>query len=288
MNVQLATTDVTWRGLTFHGGHGRGRFTFHTLDGWDGWESEGRLTSRAAQHGAFDEPLWAGAKRVRLAGTCATLEERDQLLAELAATFTPGADELAVTTGGATLHARARLVRWAPITPSPLWGAGMFSWAADFVLPDPVKHGELVSVSTPFPELVGGLRYPLYTDGAGTVLGYLDYGDPSTTGVVELTNPGTADAWPQFQVAGPVQGGFEITRVGTPARRVYDGDVPPGSFLVDDTATGVVAMDGDSDRTLTVADPMPVGPGQTAAFAFAPRGPRTAAVLTAGIRPAWW
>lgn len=120
-----------------------------------------------------------------------------------------------------------------------------------------------------------------------SVLGWLDYGEPSTSGTVSLSNPGTADAHPQFEVTGPASG-FEVVQVGTGHRLVYDGTVPAGSRLVVDTASGVAVMDGVSDRTLTWQDPMTIPPGSTAEFAFVPRGASTAAVLRASVRGAWW
>lgn len=129
------------------------------------------------------------------------------------------------------------------------------------------------------------------TVSVGTVTGWLDYGEASTTGRVVLTNPGTADVPVLLQVEGPVTAsGFEVIEVGTGRRLVFEGPVAAGSLLVMDGATGAVVLDGSSDRAgqLTWRDWPTVPRGGSTELAFIPRGTRTDATMTAVMRPGWW
>lgn len=213
------------------------------------------------------------------------------MLARIGSSMIPTSDTLRVTHGGRRLTAQARLLRYVPLPPPQSWGAGMFEWAAEWRCADPLRYGDPVQQITQFPRLRGGLRYPLYTDGAGVTTGWLDYGEPSDTGRVVLSNPGTAPVPGQFQVAGPVAAaGFDIVQVGTDARLSYEGPVAAGSALVLDGATGAVLIDGTADRAgrLTWRDWPVVPAGGQIELAFLPRGSRTDAVLTAVVRPGWW
>lgn len=284
--MALSCTTVEWRGLVLSSAGGS-PFGVRSVRGWD--ELPGarfEWARRPVSHGAFDGPVLADERIVTVTGQIVS-QDRDALLAQLSSVMVYGDEaDLTITRAGRTLQARAHLTAFT--TPTDLdWSVGVVPFGIEWRAPDPLRYGPLVSVSTGFPELVGGLAYPLYTDGAGTTLGWLDYGPPSTSGTAALSNPGTADAHPQFEVTGPAPG-FEVVQVGTGHRLVFDESIPAGSRLVIDTASGVAVMDGVSDRTLTWQDPMTVGPGETAEFAFVPRGESTAAVLRASLRPAYW
>lgn len=260
------------------------------IQGWHGGVPvRGERQERPGAHGTFAERAWRDGRLTIVEGAvlCPSRAVAASAVRVLAAVLADGQfGELEVVDADeGALSARVRL----GAEPTVDWVRGSTTVRYQFPLyaPDPLRYGGLISASTPFPELVGGLAYPLYTDGAGTVLGWLDYGPPSTTGTVSLTNEGTADAHPQFEVTGPAPG-FEVVRVGTGDRLVFDDPIPAGSRFVVDTASGVAVMDGVSDRTLTWQDPMTVGPGETAEFAFVPRGESTAAVLRASLRPAYW
>lgn len=289
-DVALSCTTVEWRGLSLTSAD-LGPFGVARVAGWD--ELPGSVyapSKRPRSHGRFAESPWADERIVTVTGQIVS-RDRDELLERLLSVMTwPSGDHapepLTITRAGRTLTADAFLTEFRTPTDAD-WSVGKVPFAIEWRCPDPLRYGLLVSVSSGFPELVGGLAYPLYTDGAGTVLGWLDYGPPSTTGTVSLTNEGTADAHPQFEVTGPAPG-FEVVRVGTGDRLVFDDPIPAGSRFVVDTASGVAVMDGVSDRTLTWQDPMTVGPGETAEFAFVPRGESTAAVLRASLRPAYW
>lgn len=288
--MALSCTTVEWRGLVLSSEWGA-EFGVARVAGWDELPtSVYSPAKRPGAHGRFAESPSSDERIVTVTGQIVS-PERDVLLAQLSAVMTwPAGDHrpepLTITRAGRTLTAEAYLTAFR--TPTDLdWSVGKVPFAIEWRAPDPLRYGDLVSVSTGFPELVGGLVYPLYEDEDGNDVGWLDYGPPSTSGVVSLENPGTATSYPQFEVTGPADG-FEVVRVGTGQRLVFDGVVPAGSHFVIDTASGVALMDGVSDRTLTWQDPMGVGPGEVAEFAFVPRGEVTAAVLRASLRPAYW
>src|SRR5690606_29987992 len=157
---------VEWVDLTFYGRPGPGhRYTFRELEGWEGWDAVWRGGPRARPHGAHGDGADVPARTLPMPGLCAPPEGRAAPPAASADRFVPAKEPLRVTHGGRRLTAEARLVRWRPVAVA--WGAGFFAWEAQWVCPDPLRYGPLQSVTTGFPELVGGLRYPLYTDGAG-------------------------------------------------------------------------------------------------------------------------
>jgi hypothetical protein len=292
--MSLSCTTVKWRGLTLSSAPGS-PFGVSNVSGWDELPSA-RLNApeRAAGHGRFDDDVWSDERVVQVSGQFVS-PDRDELLAQMAAELTwpsraSRAEALTITRAGRELTAYARLTAFR--TPTGLdWAVGEVPFVIEWRARDPLRYAEPVPASTSFPELVGGLEYDLYTDGAGADLGYLDYGVESTSGRVTVSNPGTADSWAQFEVVGPVDAsGFEVVTVGTGARLVFAGAVPSGSRLLLDSATGAVLLDGDADRSglLTVRDWAPIPAGGSVEFAFVPRGSTSAASLTVTVAPAFW
>lgn len=298
--MSLSGALVQWRGLSIAGDRGEGhRVTMDTLDGWGDWEAQGDAIPRPLAHGAFDAPSYVPGRLVTIAGLVHG-SDRDEVRLLLESELRPSEalEPLTVTIEGRTLTADVRVDRVS--MPRTNWGSGMFRWAARFYAPDPLRYGSPVSASTGFPVLAGGLEYDLYTDGAGTDLGYLDYGVASDTGRVVITNTGTAPAPVLFQVEGEVASqGFEIAQVDGPGRLRFAGPNSATSTLVLDGATGNVLVDGDSDRggLLTWRD-WPVIPAATRVagvlvpgsieVAFIPLGASSSARLTAVVRPGSW
>lgn len=157
---------------------------------------------------------------------------------------------------------------------------------------DPVLYGpEDADLTTGFPVQVGGLQFPLYTDGAGTDLGYLDYGAAPETGRLLLTNAGTADIAPVFEVVGPVLAeGFAIVRTDTGQQIVFSGPLAAGAHLVIDAADGSALIDGTADRggQLTYRQFWTIGAGELIEIAFLPLGSWSAARLTVHAPSGWW
>lgn len=279
-------TLIEWLDLTLHGREGR--FTIQRLEGWEDLpDARGDWVQRPNQHGAFDTPVFAQERHVMTNGLCASMAERDALLLELqrSMVFTDQARELRIWRAGRQLSVAARLVRFKAT--SEVWGAGAFPWAAEWVAADPYRYGPLRQAYTTLPEQVGGLEFDLFTDGTATT-GVLEFGEQGSTGRVVLSNEGTADAWPVFEVRGPAPAGFTVQHVATGRRIVSTTVIPAGSSLVVNTANGMAALDGaDRSGQLLVREWQPVAPGGDGSFAFfAPvEGP---AALVASIRSTYW
>ena len=294
--MNLSSTTVTWRGLTFYGGGGLGAFVVSELDGWEELppaRPDGSAV-RPQAHGRFDVPVWADERTVTLTGFCASDSARDSVLAMLgdAMTWPSGrgsTEELKVDHAGRVLTGFARLTRY-KATIGTGWGVGYFPFVVQWVCPDPMRYGAPVSTVTGFPVLAGGLEYDLFTDGTLDT-GFLEFGAASATGRMVVANPGNADVWPQYEILGPVPvEGFEILRVGTGDRLRFVGGVSAGSRLVLDSATGEVVIDGYADRSglLTVRDWFPVPAKGSVEIAFVPLGAFSTAQLTATVSPGFW
>ena len=289
--MDLTGTTIVWRDITLYGSKDAGRFSFYD---WSGWEDlpDPRQDSleRPQQHGRFDAPVFGQERHVIVSGRCQSPAERDAMLVELQASFNfhaPDPLPLTITHAGRTLTSDARLLRFKPVSPD--WGAGFIGWAAEWTCADPIRYGQPVPVTTGFPVLTGGLEFDLFTDGT-TDTGFLEFGAASATGRLVVANPGNEDVWPQFEIAGPLDTGLEVVRVGTGERLRFEGGVSVGSALVLDSATGLVVIDGYADRSglLTIRDWSSVAPGGSAEFEFVPLGSFSAAQLTATVSPGFW
>lgn len=287
-----STTSITWRGVTFYGTSGAGRYTFATLEGWEDLpDARQEEYDRPSQHGMFDADVYSGARRVLASGRCSSPAERDVMLAELKAAFslTPTTTlPLVIDHAGKVLTVGARLLRFKPT--SPAWGSGFWGWAAEWICPDPLRYAAPVVTWTPFAQMLGGLEFDLFTDGVVDT-GFLEFGDPGAiTGLVAVSNSGSAQAWPVFTVAGPTPPeGFDLVDSVTGSRLRYTGVIPSSSTLTIDSATGLVTLDGvDRKPYLTIREWFSIAPDSSASILFSPRGGPTSAVLTVTVTPPSW
>lgn len=291
--ASISVGGVTWHNSGATPDADGVRWIFTDIDGWhDGSPTKGTKTDRPQAHGSFAERVWRGGRLVTLTGY---VEAPTRALASgaqiaLAALLAEGTfDELTVDDEDqGVLSARVRLEG----QPAIDWfGHTDITCQFGFFAPDPLRYGPRVAVPTGFPVAVGGLRWPLYSDGAGGNVGALDYGPASTTGRLLLANPGTAAASIQHEVVGPVDAaGFEIIEINGPGRLVFEGPVPAGSALLLDGATGAVLMDGYADRGDVLTSrvwPVAARLGSVELF-FRPRGSTSAATLTSSLAPAYW
>ncbi|QIK83115.1 phage tail domain-containing protein [Sanguibacter sp. HDW7] len=169
--------------------------------------------------------------------------------------------------------------------------AGVVLVDVQLTAPDPFLYGPASTATTTFAALAGGLEFDLFSDGAGEDVGYLDFGAPSVTGRMTLTNPGTAPAWPQFRIEGPTPaGGFEIICVDTGRTIRYVGAVPAGSHVEINPASGTATLDDVADRggQLVRREWFSVPAGKSIEIYFAPIGASTPATLTAAFAPTYW
>ncbi len=289
--MSLSCTTVEWRGITLSS-DSSSPYGIRTLLGWDELPDM-RLSApeRPQAHGRFDTPVWSDERVITLSGQIVSAD-RDVLVHALSAQMGPGgrkAEPLTVTRAGRTLMGYARLTAFKTET-SADWGVGYVPFVIEWRCRDPLRYGEPDSVSTPFPQLRGGLEYDLYTDGTVDT-GFLEYGEASETGRITLTNTGSADVWPVFQVNGLIDDfGFDIALIDTDKRIRFSGRVPSNSSLVIDSASGTAVIDGSADRggLLTYRDWFSVPAGGSVEIAFIPLGTDYGGELTAVTRPGYW
>lgn len=166
----------------------------------------------------------------------------------------------------------------------PITG-GTASYVLQLVARDPVKYGPSRSVLTGLPSAGGGLEYEL-----GEPDRALSYGVLGDLGRVTLTNAGTAEVWPSFEVSGELTAGFFVQNLASGATLRYDRVVPSGSTVFLDSRTGEVLVDRVSDGStyLTRNEWFPVGPGESVTVQFnavggSSGGPMMAATIADGF-----
>src|SRR5690606_15724903 len=148
------------------------------IQGWHGGVPvRGERQERPGAHGTFAERAWRDGRLTIVEGAVlcpsrAVAASAVRVLAAVLADGQFGALEVVDADAGA----RSAGVRRGA-EPTGGWVRGSTTVRSQFPLdaPEPLRYGGLVSASTPSPEVVAGLAHPLYTDGAGTVLGWLDY-----------------------------------------------------------------------------------------------------------------
>lgn len=144
-------------------------------------------------------------------------------------------------------------------------GGGLASYVLQMIARDPVKYGPARVLSTGLPSSGGGLEYPL-----GSPSGDLFYGALGNLGRVALTNSGTAETWPSFEITGQLTDGFFAQCLETGDVLRYERIVPAGTSVTLDSRTGEVLVDGVSDgSTYLVRDDwfsVPAGSSRTVQF----------------------
>ena len=263
-----------------------------SLDGWDdsGSGVRGERGERPQAHGNFDTPMFRTGRSIAVAGhvLCPTRSAAAAVVQRLSALGADGR-ELDITVTDPDLPSMSASVRIAD-KPIVAWQGGRtVGYAGEWWAADPLRYGDTINESTSFPFAAGGLEFPLFTDGV-TDTGYLEFGAQGSTGRVTVTNIGTAATSPQFEVTGPTPP-FSIVHVESGRRLSFAQSVAAGDRLLIDSATGLVVLNGgdvDYSGMLTRAEWSPVGPGESATFAFIPDGPYADGTLTVIFRPAWW
>lgn len=275
-------------GLQFSTEEGAPR-TIRTLDGWySGPPVRSELEVRPNADGAFDVTrVFKGARVVTQAGLILA-STSDQAIAnhwiDFAALQGDGRpSEFTVTDASGTKSLTVTLAGPPEIGP-------LVNGAAEYVLQliarDPVKYGQVQVVATGLPTAGGGLEYEL-----GEPAGALYYGALGNLGRVTLTNAGTADTWPVFEISGTLDAGFYLQNLETGQILRYDRVVPAGTTLTIDSRTGEVLIDGVSDASsyLTRDEffPIPAMGSQTVQFNSI-GGSSGSPTLTASYRSGWW
>lgn len=261
-------------------------WVYTSIDGWyDGPGVRASFTPRTFDHGSFDSPVYRDVRVVTLTGvymgsSYADAVAQSMLLAALLGDGTPGV----ITVDG--ISATVRLSG----QPSMSWiGDAAFNYQASFTAVDPKKYATPLSPAaiSMIGTSSGGLVFPL----VNTVF---RWGTVSLPPIAMLTNPGTADTSVQMTVAAgasALTGGFQIVETTTGSVLQYSDDLPAGSSVAFDSATGSVILNGTANRrgSLTIAQwwQIPAGATRTVTFTGL-AGTSATATLTASTRPAYW
>lgn len=264
---------------------------FSRFSGWhDGASVRSESTDRTWAHGSFQERAWRGgiAPTVRGAVLCPTRALASDVQRTLSGLLAEGTYEQLVVDDDdqGVLSASVRLA----VDPVIDWDRNTTTvdYEFTFLSADPFRYAAPTVVTTGFARMLGGLEYDLFTDGT-TDTGVLEYGDPGAeTGMVEVTNTGTADAWTALTVTGPTPPeGFDILVAGERLR--FSERILTGSTLVIDTATGTVQLDGvDRKIALTIREWRSVAPGESVTVAFVPLAGPTSGELSVSLASTFW
>lgn len=252
--------------------------------------------SRPAAHGDYSSVDYAEARNITFTLEVAAEQgvTLDEALADLSRALVPNPSAETVSfwyrlPGLGARRAEVK-VRRRRTSIDASYEAGIAVVDVQLRAPDPFLYGAQAAASTGFQTLVGGLEFDLFTNGTEDT-GSLEFGQASATGRMLLTNAGTAQAWPIFEVTGPTPAaGFEIVCVNNGKRIRFDGAVPPGSTLTIDTSAGTALLDAVADRGgyLVAREWFPIPAGGECETFFSPIGEPTSATLTALYAPTYW
>lgn len=171
-----------------------------------------------------------------------------------------GQDTLSITyLDGLTLTALVERGGQPKVTPA---SAGEFDWQLSLSAVDPSLYGPMSTPSTGLPSGSGGLTWPLDWTGGGA--GGLNWGTVSSSGLLQLTNNGYADAWPIFTITGPVTNPT-IVNSATDQRLVFTDTLTASDTVIlrSNPVNRAVLKNGAPYRVnLTTAQWFPV-PGQS-------------------------
>jgi hypothetical protein len=290
-----SVTTLAWGGLTISSDGVDGANYLTSLVGWEDLPGV-RVddVARLNAHGSFVTPVYSEPRTVQATGFSLSPAGRDALFQQVQAAMTisgaaaPGT--LQVTAVSRTLSAAAQLTKYAPtMLVRGFWQAGHFPWVIEWRCPDPRRYSTALVDSCGMVVSGGGLVFPFFT---GT--GYLGFGTVPAPQVADFTNTGTAEASILLTVAAggtALIGGFQIVESQTGHVIVYNDDLPAGSSVTFDSATGLVTLNGQADRrsSVSVAQWTQAAPGAYRAFTFQGLTTSSAtATLTASMAPAYW
>lgn len=290
----LTTFENTTATLTLARGFvfGLGAGTDRLITGVDGWDAGAPMRrkkrERVDRHGTFTEPGRRDERTISVSGSyqapdrasaAAFVDQINAYLGEGQAGLLEVADPDLGT----------RRVTVLLDAPDVTWRGGVdVTFTLDLGAPDPRKYGDPVEVETGVPKAGGGLfTEPLF---GGDNAGVLDFGMATETGMVSITNTGTAPTALVLTVTGPVAAkGFTITEPDTGGQLVYNTAVLAGQRLILDARAGTVLLDGYANRSRNlVSRSWPVlDGGETRRFLFEAADSPDARLTIEGA-PAWW
>lgn len=286
-------TDITATigGISFSTAVGTTGFTLRDLDGWySGPPVRSIVEARPNADGAFGVTrIYKGARVITQSGLIMGATTDDAIALQwrqFAGLQANGATSTySVTDALGTLSCTVSLADAPQIVPI---ANGLAQYVLQMVARDPIKYGPLLSLSTALPSSGGGLEYPLHSGGTG---GALYYGSVGNLGRLVLSNEGTADTWPTFEVTGTLDSGFFIQALETGQVIRYERVVPAGTTISINSRTGAVLVDGSSDASTYVTrdDFFAVPAGGSVTVQFNSIGSSSGTpTLTARTRSGWW
>lgn len=169
-----------------------------------------------------------------------------------------------------------------------------FDWQLTLSAADPYLYGPPATSSTGLPSASGGLDY-VTTGGLDYVTtGGLHYGTPGSTGLIQLTNAGTAEAWPLFTVYGPTDANTltvpGVTNSATGQQLSFFSILNQGDVLAIDSNPRhrSVLLNGVSYRRfLTTAQWFSIPPGASVSVQFTGTSTSSTPLLTASLSAAY-
>jgi hypothetical protein len=276
--MTLATTTVTWRGVTLDGTGGD--YSLESLEGWDDLPPvRTRFVARPGAHGTFDDVPEGEGRTVLVAGKVRDATDRDTLLAGLVEAFYLAdvgseIEDLTVVHGGRTLLARARLTRFKV---SPLaWGLGVFGYAAEWYCPDPRRLGAEKTATVGLSSSSGGLSWPVSWP--------VTWGATVTGGTATVVNTGIYNADATLRIDGPVDTP-RITHAGQGKTLTFPVELTAGQYLEVDFDARSARINGAVARTVAGQWPT-VAPG-TNVFRTGAAAYEASALWTFTWRDAW-
>lgn len=254
------------------------------FEGWEGSPASTlQLTGRARGHGSTESEAFLSHRTMTINGTVKTspgnlsyMEDRLNAACSLQP-FT-----LAVVESGRVRHSVARRQDQVMFKSRP-GSKTTADFSIQFVAKDPLKYGDLVSLTTALPSESGGLVYPVTYP--------VTYTGVSVTGVVTVNNPGNAQAPVWLRVDGPIPaGGWTVTHVGKRQSLTFASSLAleAGEFVTVDMEKREVLAQGQAARAgyVTSRGWFSLDPGDND-IAFSAQNYSSTALLTVTTKPAW-
>jgi hypothetical protein len=249
---------------------------------------------RQQDHGVYRTRNYRAARDITLTGVCISPDISTMMGAlDRFATICSDGGMTAMTVtepGGNVRTAQVELADMPRATPfsSPAYA---FDFQLMLIAQDPRKYDATVQITTTgLPSSSGGLNW----SGGLSWSSGLNWGTVTSTGVLVVTNSGTAETWPTFQISAGANAltnpGITLTVAGN--RLFYNNTLQVGDVLtiVTNPIGRAVTLNGTTDRRpfLTVAEWTSVAPGATVPIAFSAASYTSTAQLSASWQNAYW
>lgn len=254
---------------------------------FEGWEGSPGSTSQASQrargHGSTSSEAFLTHRTMTISGTVkAPYGQLSYMEDRLNAACSLQPFTLAVVESGRVRHSVARRQDQVVFKSRP-GSKTTADFSVQFRADDPLKYGDLLSVSTALPSESGGVVYPVAYP--------LTYTGVSVSGVVRVNNPGNAQAPAWLRVDGPIPaGGWTVTHVGKRQSLTFASSLAleAGEFVTVDMEKREVLAQGMAARAgyVTSRGWFSLDPGDND-IAFTAQNYSSTALLTVTTKPAW-